>query len=66
MTAGPGLRYGILGPLRTADLGGLDVDWRTGVAATALDLEGRQVELADGTSEGFEDFAAACVAGGAR
>ena len=36
------------------DLGGLDVDWRTGVAATALDLEGRQVELADGTSEGFD------------
>ena len=25
MTAGPGLRYGLLGPLRTADLGGLDV-----------------------------------------
>jgi 3-hydroxybutyryl-CoA dehydrogenase len=25
MTAGPGLRYGILGPLRTADLGGLDI-----------------------------------------
>lgn len=25
MTAGPGLRYGVLGPLRTADLGGLDV-----------------------------------------
>jgi len=25
MTAGPGLRYGILGPLRTADMGGLDV-----------------------------------------
>ncbi|MBN1292194.1 MAG: 3-hydroxyacyl-CoA dehydrogenase family protein [Candidatus Latescibacteria bacterium] len=25
MTAGPGLRYSILGPLRTADLGGLDV-----------------------------------------
>jgi 3-hydroxybutyryl-CoA dehydrogenase len=25
MTAGPGLRYGFLGPLRTADLGGLDV-----------------------------------------
>ena len=25
MTAGPGLRYGLLGPMRTADLGGLDV-----------------------------------------
>ena len=25
MTAGPGLRYGFMGPLRTADLGGLDV-----------------------------------------
>lgn len=25
MTAGPGLRYGLLGPLRTSDLGGLDV-----------------------------------------
>ena len=25
MTAGPGLRYGLLGPLRTADLGGLDI-----------------------------------------
>ena len=25
MTAGPGLRYGFLGPLRTADLGGLDI-----------------------------------------
>ncbi len=25
MTDGPGLRYGLLGPLRTADLGGLDV-----------------------------------------
>ncbi len=25
MTAGPGLRYGLFGPLRTADLGGLDV-----------------------------------------
>jgi len=25
MTAGPGFRYGLLGPLRTADLGGLDV-----------------------------------------
>jgi 3-hydroxybutyryl-CoA dehydrogenase len=25
MTAGPGLRYPLLGPLRTADLGGLDV-----------------------------------------
>lgn len=25
MSAGPGLRYGLLGPLRTADLGGLDV-----------------------------------------
>jgi 3-hydroxyacyl-CoA dehydrogenase len=25
MTAGPGLRYGLLGPLRTADLAGLDV-----------------------------------------
>jgi len=25
MTAGPGLRYSLLGPLRTADLGGLDV-----------------------------------------
>lgn len=25
VTAGPGLRYGLLGPLRTADLGGLDV-----------------------------------------
>ena len=25
MTCGPGLRYGLLGPLRTADLGGLDV-----------------------------------------
>jgi len=25
MTAGPGLRYGFIGPLRTADLGGLDV-----------------------------------------
>ena len=25
MTAGPGLRYGLLGPLRTADLGGLEV-----------------------------------------
>ncbi|OGR15207.1 MAG: hypothetical protein A3K53_11440 [Deltaproteobacteria bacterium RIFOXYB2_FULL_66_7] len=25
MTAGPGIRYGLLGPLRTADLGGLDV-----------------------------------------
>ena len=25
MTAGPGLRYSMLGPLRTADLGGLDV-----------------------------------------
>ena len=25
MTAGPGLRYGLLGPLRMADLGGLDV-----------------------------------------
>jgi len=25
MTSGPGLRYGLLGPLRTADLGGLDV-----------------------------------------
>lgn len=25
MCAGPGLRYGLLGPLRTADLGGLDV-----------------------------------------
>ena len=25
MTAGPGLRYGLIGPLQTADLGGLDV-----------------------------------------
>jgi 3-hydroxybutyryl-CoA dehydrogenase len=25
MTAGPGLRYGLQGPLRTADLGGLDI-----------------------------------------
>ena len=25
MTSGPGFRYGLLGPLRTADLGGLDV-----------------------------------------
>ena len=25
MTAGPGIRYGFMGPLRTADLGGLDV-----------------------------------------
>jgi 3-hydroxybutyryl-CoA dehydrogenase len=25
MTSGPGLRYGLLGPLRSADLGGLDV-----------------------------------------
>ena len=25
MSAGPGLRYGLLGPLRTADLGGLDI-----------------------------------------
>ena len=25
MTAGPGLRWGLIGPLRTADLGGLDV-----------------------------------------
>ena len=25
MTAGPGLRYGFIGPLRTADLGGLDI-----------------------------------------
>jgi 3-hydroxybutyryl-CoA dehydrogenase len=25
MTAGPGLRYALIGPLRTADLGGLDV-----------------------------------------
>ena len=25
MTAGPGLRWGVIGPLRTADLGGLDV-----------------------------------------
>ena len=25
MTAGPGLRYGLIGPLQTADLGGLDI-----------------------------------------
>ena len=25
MTAGPGLRYGLIGPLRTADLGGLEI-----------------------------------------
>ena len=30
MTAGPGLRYSMLGPLRTADLGGLDVFYAVG------------------------------------
>ena len=35
MTAGPGLRYSMLGPLRTADLGGLDVFYAIGNYLTA-------------------------------
>ncbi|WP_432855566.1 FAD-dependent oxidoreductase [Amycolatopsis sp. CA-161197] len=32
----------------------IDADWRLGVAATGLDLAGKQVRLADGTSVGFD------------
>ncbi|WP_427018575.1 FAD-dependent oxidoreductase [Pseudarthrobacter sp. P1] len=33
---------------------GLDADWRLGVAATGLDLAGKEVRLADGTRIGFD------------
>ena len=31
------------------DMGSLDVSWRTGIAATGLDTDARQVSLADGS-----------------
>ncbi|HEY6794202.1 MAG TPA: FAD-dependent oxidoreductase [Kineosporiaceae bacterium] len=34
--------------------GAIDADWRLGVAATGLDLAGKQVRLADGTAIGFD------------
>ena len=34
--------------------GDIDADWRLGVAATGLDLAGKQVRLADGTTVGFD------------
>jgi len=36
------------------DLGELDVDWQLGVAASGLDLQTREVELADGTRVPFD------------
>ena len=46
MTMGPGLRYGLLGPLRTADLGGLDVFQAiTTYLFPALDASRRAPEL---------------------
>ena len=41
------------------DMGALDVTWRTGVAATGLDLDGRTVQLADGTAEAFDGLVVA-------
>jgi NADPH-dependent 2,4-dienoyl-CoA reductase/sulfur reductase-like enzyme len=36
------------------DLGSLDVSWRTGIAATGLDTDARQVSLSDGSTVGFD------------
>ena len=36
------------------DMGSLSAKWRTGVAATGLDTEARQVSLADGSTVGFD------------
>jgi NADPH-dependent 2,4-dienoyl-CoA reductase/sulfur reductase-like enzyme len=41
------------------DMGSLDVAWRTGVAATGLDLDAREVRLADGSSESFDGLVVA-------
>ncbi|MFH1567957.1 MAG: 3-hydroxyacyl-CoA dehydrogenase NAD-binding domain-containing protein [Gemmatimonadota bacterium] len=68
MTAGPGLRYGFLGPLRTADLGGLDVfraissylfaelGSETGVPE-ALEEQVRAGRLGAKSGAGFYDYA---------
>jgi len=72
MTAGPGLRYGLLGPLRTADLGGLDVFhaissylFRELSAADGppalLSKMVEQGNLGAKTGEGFYDFAGQSV-----
>jgi NADPH-dependent 2,4-dienoyl-CoA reductase/sulfur reductase-like enzyme len=36
------------------DMDSLDVSWRTGIAATGLDTDARQVSLADGSTLGFD------------
>lgn len=41
----------------------LDADWRLGIAATGLDLAGRSVQLADGTTVGYDGL---IIATGAR
>lgn len=41
------------------DMGSLDVAWRTGVAATGLDLDDRTVQLADGSREAFDGLVVA-------
>jgi len=67
MTAGPGLRYALIGPLRTADLGGLDVfnaiseylfgELNSGpdVPAALADLV-KQGRLGAKTGSGFYDY----------
>ena len=67
MTAGPGLRYGFIGPLRTADLGGLDVfhaicdylfaelDARQDSPALLADLVA-QGKLGAKSGQGFYDY----------
>ncbi len=68
MTAGPGLRYGFLGPLRTADLGGLDIflaissylfaelDSSTGPPRVLADLVG-QAKMGAKAGEGIYPYA---------
>ena len=68
MSAGPGLRYGLLGPLRTGDLGGLDVfhaissylfedlSAAQGPAQVLTDMV-EQGKLGAKTGQGFYDFA---------
>ena len=68
MTCGAGLRYGLLGPLRTADLGGLDVFHaissylfkELSAAQGPPDLMGEMVaqgKLGAKTGRGFHDYA---------
>lgn len=42
-----------------ADLGGLDLDWRPGTAATGLDLAEREVRLADGSTVPYDGLVVA-------